>query len=69
VLKLEGNFVRGDLLKCIDVDGKEVARGLSNFSSEDAKKIIGKRLAGQNFELENKIDDNLIHRDNMVIIK
>ena len=68
VIKLTGNFFRGDLLSCLDQDGVEVARGLSNFSSEDAKKIIGKKAKTFSDDLENRIDENLIHRDNLVII-
>ena len=68
VIKLTGNFFRGDLLSCLDQDGVEVARGLSNFSSEDAKKIIGKKAKAFSDDLENRIDENLIHRDNLVII-
>lgn len=68
VIKLTGNFFRGDLLSCLDQDGVEVARGLSNFSSEDAKKIIGKKARTFSDDLENRIDENLIHRDNLVII-
>ena len=67
VIKLTGNFFRGDLLSCLDKDGVEIARGLSNFSSEDAKKIIGKKVKTFSDDLENRIDENLIHRDNMVI--
>ena len=68
VIKLTGNFFRGDLLSCLDKDGVEIARGLSNFSSEDAKKIIGKKVKTFSDDLENRIDENLIHRDNLVII-
>ena len=68
VIKLTGNFFRGDLLSCLDQDGVEVARGLSNFSSEDAKKIIGKKAKTFSDDLENRIDENIIHRDNLVII-
>jgi glutamate 5-kinase len=41
VKKVLGTFNRGELVRCIDDDGVEVARGLINYSSSDARNIIG----------------------------
>jgi glutamate 5-kinase len=49
-------------------DGVEVARGLSNFSSIDVEKILGQQADRKNQSLENMIEENLIHRNNLVII-
>lgn len=68
VISFNGNFKRGDLLSCYNLKKQEVARGLSNFSSSEMKKIIGKQTKDVHSELNNQIDDNLIHRDNLVII-
>ena len=68
VKSFSGNFQRGDLLSCMNKDGVEVARGLSNFSSIDVEKIIGQQTDRKNQSLENMIEENLIHRNNLVII-
>ena len=49
-------------------DGIEIARGLSNFSSEDVERIMGQKIDCINQQLENMFEENLIHRNNLVII-
>ncbi len=68
VKSFSGNFQRGDLLSCMNQDGVEVARGLSNFSSVDVERIIGQKTERLNQPLENMFEENLIHRNNLVII-
>lgn len=63
-----GDFQRGDLVSCLAEDGKEVARGLVNYSSTDSCKIIGKTSTEFLELLGYADDDELIHRDNLVII-
>ena len=41
VLKVEGKFERGEVVICIDHMGKEIAKGLVNYSSDESKKICG----------------------------
>ncbi|HDH16358.1 MAG TPA: glutamate 5-kinase, partial [Gammaproteobacteria bacterium] len=62
-----GNFARGDMVRCLDQDGREVARGLVNYSSLEAEKIIG--YASDRIEsILGYVDEaELIHRDNMVV--
>ena len=68
VLRVQGEFTRGAVVQCVTEDGVEVARGLSNYSSGEAEKIVGKssemisQLLGYGGETE------LIHRDNLVLI-
>jgi len=67
VVAVKGEFTRGACVLCVSEDGQEIARGLSNYSSEEAKKIQGKssdmifELLGYGGESE------LIHRDNLVV--
>jgi glutamate 5-kinase len=42
VKAIEGAFTRGEIVSCLDPEGHEVARGLVNYSSEEAGRIIGK---------------------------
>jgi len=63
-----GQFNRGDLVSCVTEKKQEVARGLINYSSDELDKIAGK--ASVEFEqlLGYADDDELIHRDNLVIV-
>ncbi|MEH6638614.1 MAG: glutamate 5-kinase [Porticoccaceae bacterium] len=65
----EGSYTRGDIVRCISaVDGREIARGLVNYNSDETAKIIG--LASKRIEdvLGYGGDDELIHRDNLVLV-
>jgi glutamate 5-kinase len=65
---VEGDFARGELVVCLDMNGQEVARGLVNYSAEEANKIKGQ--ASKDIEsLLGYVDEpELIHRDNLVVV-
>ena len=63
-----GYFTRGDMVVCRDGKGNEIARGLVNYNSDDARKIIGKPSSDIERLLGYKDFDELIHRDNLVLI-
>jgi glutamate 5-kinase len=68
VVDVRGGFERGELLSCIDGSGKEIARGLSNYNADETGKLLGKS-SGQIAEmLGYKVADELIHRDNLVVL-
>lgn len=63
-----GNFMRGDVVSCVDENDKPIARGLVNYNSEEAVKIIGKS-SEQIIELLGYDGDHeIIHRDNLVLL-
>ena len=62
-----GHFTRGDLVSCIDSNGQEIARGLVNYNSDEARRIKGQSTEAIADILGYLEDDELIHRDNMVI--
>ncbi len=68
VVAVEGDFRRGELVICVDVQGGEVARGLINYSAEEARLIKGRpteRIAS----LLGYVDEpELIHRDNLIVV-
>ena len=67
VVRIEGEFERGDVVACVGPDGDEIARGLVNYSSGDAKRIIG-QPSSRIEELLGYVDEpELIHRDNLVL--
>lgn len=68
VNKVEGNFQRGEVVSCIDAEGKEIARGLVNYDAKESLKIKGQ--CSDKFEsILGYIDEaELIHRDNLVLL-
>ena len=68
VSKVEGNFQRGEVVSCIDYQGKEIARGLVNYDAKESLKIKG--IASERFEdILGYVDEaELIHRDNLVLL-
>lgn len=68
VIGLEGHFARGDMVVCIDKQGKEIARGLVNYNSTETHKIM-RQPSNQIQHLLGYIDEpELIHRDNLVLV-
>ena len=66
VVSVSGDFQRGDLVSCIDSAGRERARGLVNYSSEEARALAGKGSADIESVLGYRGEEELIHRDNLV---
>lgn len=69
VSAVKGSFTRGELVSCVDSSGVEVARGLVNYNSEETQLIQGKSTEEIISILGYCEDDELIHRDNLVIVK
>lgn len=67
VVELSGDFRRGEMVRCIDVAGREVARGLSNYSAQEAVRILGKASSAIASELGYCHEPELIHADNLVL--
>ena len=68
VTAVSGEFNRGELISCVNSNGQEVARGLSNYNHAQATKILGKSSADIVQLLGYGSHAELIHRDNMVLI-
>jgi glutamate 5-kinase len=68
VKAVQGNFQRGDLVVCTDESGAEIARGLVNYSSDEAQKIAGHSTEKIQDILGYCNEDELIHRDNLVLL-
>ncbi len=67
VLRVEGEFHRGDLVLCKDESGAEIARGLSNYAAADARRICGARGNELSHRLGWPGEAECIHRDNLVL--
>jgi glutamate 5-kinase len=68
VLGVDGEFVRGAVVACRSQDGDEVARGLVNYSSTEARRIARHTTAEIEALLGYLDDDELIHRDNLILL-
>ncbi len=68
VAAVEGEFLRGEMVRCLGPDGREVARGLVNYDAADARRIV--RLPTSQIEAVLGFVDEpeLIHRDNLVLL-
>lgn len=64
---VEGEFEGGAMVRCITGSGEEIARGITNFSSEQIKKIMGKHSSEIEETLGSSLGEEVIHRDSMVI--
>ncbi|MCO5098415.1 MAG: glutamate 5-kinase [Rhodocyclaceae bacterium] len=67
VTAVEGNFERGEAVACLSVDGREIARGLVNYSSSEARRIARKPSAEIETVLGYVDEPELIHRNNLVL--
>jgi glutamate 5-kinase len=63
-----GKFERGDIVRVKNADGKDFAIGLVNYSSEDVKKIKGRRSADIESLLGYAYGDEVIHHNNMTLL-
>jgi len=68
VVEVIGSFDRGDVIACIDGGGREVARGLTNYSSEQAARIARRPSTEIESVLGFVEERELIHRDNLVVL-
>ena len=68
VTAVQGEFERGTVVGCMDPDGREVARGLVNYSSQETRRIM-RRPSGEIESILGYVDGpELIHRNNLVLL-
>ncbi len=67
VVEVSGRFNKGDTLKVNSTDGRLIAKGISNFSSEDIEKIKGKNKSKILSEFGISMCAEVIHRDCLVV--
>jgi glutamate 5-kinase len=66
--RIEGEFARGDLVVIAGPDGRQLARGLSEYPSEDAARIVGKRNGTHADILGYAPRSALVHRSHMALL-
>jgi len=65
---VHGDFARGDMVSCRDEEGREVARGLVNYSAGETRRIMGSASTEIEAILGYAGDEELVHRDNLVLV-
>lgn len=68
VTKTSGSYTRGDVVSCLDGDGREIARGLINYGNDDVNRILGVSSDQIESVLGYLAEEELIHRDNLVLV-
>ena len=69
VVAVSGSFARGDTVSVLDREGNEIARGMIAYSDRDATRIVGKRSADIEALLGFRGRDEIIHRDDLVMMR
>lgn len=68
VTAVAGEFGRGAVIACCTSQGQEVARGLANYSSVEARRIAGRGTQEIEALLGYLDSAELIHRDNLILL-
>jgi len=67
VTDVDGEFDRGDAVVVKTTDGREVARGISAYSADDARRIMGNKTSEIEPILGYRGRDEIVHRDDLVL--
>jgi glutamate 5-kinase len=68
VVEVGGDFGRGDVITCLDGQGRALARGITNYASSEARRILRRPSSEIESILGFVEEPELIHRDNMVLL-
>jgi glutamate 5-kinase len=68
IIDVAGEFEKGDVVGIRDASGHEFARGLTNYATSDARRIRGLRTQDARSALGSAMYDEVVHRDNLVLI-
>ncbi len=68
VTEVIGGFSRGDLVSCVDPEGREMARGIVNHDADTARRLRGLNTRAVSEILGPGVDAELIHCDNLVLL-
>ncbi|WP_156273217.1 glutamate 5-kinase [Neomoorella glycerini] len=68
VVAVYGDFDQGAIISIIDPDGKEIARGMSNYPAAAIRRIQGRKTKEIVEILGYKDYDEIVHRDNLIVL-
>ncbi|MCB1894160.1 MAG: glutamate 5-kinase [Zoogloeaceae bacterium] len=63
-----GEFARGEVVSCLSLAGREIARGLANYAAGECRRIAGRPSAEIESLLGYVDEAEIIHRNNMVVL-
>jgi glutamate 5-kinase len=67
IREIDGEFDRGDAVRLCTLDGREFAKGVTNYSSHELLRIMGRKTREIETILGYKYGDEVVHRDNLVV--
>jgi glutamate 5-kinase len=65
---VEGGFEHGNTVRIVTAEGREIARGIANYSATETRLIMGAHTNEIASILGGKPYDEVVHRDNMVLL-
>src|SRR5262249_22627198 len=68
VLRAEGNFARGDVIRLVSQEGDMFARGIVNLGVEAVRQVMGLHTAEARARLGLESFQEVVHRDNLVLL-
>ena len=68
VIKIEGKFEFGTVVRVLEEDGTEIARGLVNYNFRDLEKIMGMRTSAVRKIFGDNFYNEVIHRDDLALL-
>jgi glutamate 5-kinase len=68
IVEVHGEFKANETISILDLTGNVIAKGVTGYSSFDLAKIMGKNTSEIEKILSRKSHDEVIHRDNLVLI-
>ncbi len=68
VLAVDGTYEIGNTISIVNAQGHELARGITNFSASDIELIKGKQTTAIESILGEKHYNEIVHRDNLVVL-
>ena len=68
ITECEGDFRQGNTVRVLGPNRQEIARGIVNYDSEELRKILGRRTQEFSGLVQGKIREEVIHRDNLVLM-
>lgn len=69
VVSVKGSFLRGDMVRMLDANGKVVAQGLTNYSSDEVIRLAGTHSEQFGQRIDYVGEPELVHRDNLVVVE
>lgn len=69
IFAVNGEFERGDVLEIVSGSNVQIAKGLTNFSSIECRLLMGHKSSENHTILRYAADEEVIHRNNMYVVK